>query len=100
MITPLLHYVLIKLDPVEEVTKGGIIIPDEATKKERKATETGTVVVIGPTAFEGLGGSRDCIKVGQKILINRYSGKDVTDPDTNEKFVVVNDSDILVVFGD
>ena len=36
-IKPVLHRILIKLDGVEEVTKGGIIIANDLIKKERKA---------------------------------------------------------------
>ena len=96
---PLLHRVILKLDPIEEVTESGIIIASDTLKKERKAVETATVVAIGPTAFKDLGGDADTVKVGQKVVIARYSGKELQGKDGDE-FVVVNDEDILVILGD
>ena len=98
MIKPLLHRVLLKLDDVEEVTAGGIIISKDILNKERKAVETATVVAIGPTAFVALGGDKDTLKVGDRVSIARYSGKEVTDGD--EKYIVINDEDILVLLGE
>lgn len=99
MITPILHRVLLKLDPVEEVTSSGIVLPKEVTSKERKAIEIGTVVAIGDTAFKAFDGNEDTIKVGQRVVIARYSGKEIVDADEQE-YVVVNDEDILVILGE
>jgi len=91
----LLHTVLVKLDEPETKTASGIIISlDE--KKERKAVEYGTVVQVGPTAFKDYGLGPDILKVGDRISLNRYSGKSVVDVDKSE-FVIVNDIDILCV---
>lgn len=96
-IKPVLHRILIKLDQVEEVTKGGIIIAADLIKKERKAVEKGTVVAIGETCFKDYGGSQDTVKVGDRVIIAQYSGKEV---DKENNIVVVNDEDILVIFKD
>ena len=96
-IKPVLHRILIKLDGVEEVTKGGIIIANDLIKKERKAVEKGTVVAIGETAFKDYGGDEDTVKVGDRVLIAQYSGKDV---DKENNIVVVNDVDILVIYSE
>ena len=96
-IKPVLHRILIKLDQVEEVTKGGIIIAADLIKKERKAVEKGTVVAIGETCFNDYGGSQDTVKVGDRVIIAQYSGKEV---DKENNIVVVNDEDILVIFKD
>jgi len=98
MIVPILHRIILKLEGVEEVTSSGIVIPKEIVQKERKAVEIGKVVAIGETAFKDYGGSDSTIKVGDRVLIARYSGKEVLDGD--EEFVVVNDEDILVKLGD
>ena len=95
-IKPVLHRILIQLDSVDEVTEGGIIIAKELIKKERRAVEKGTVVAIGETAFKDYGGSSDTVSVGDKVLIAQYSGKEVN---KDENLVVVNDEDILVIFG-
>ena len=50
-IEPLLNRVLIKPDPVEEVTDGGIYIPDNVTEQHQMAQATGTLVAVGPDAY-------------------------------------------------
>lgn len=96
MLIPVLHRIILKLDTVEEVTKSGIIIASDLIKKERKAVETATVISIGDTAFKDYGGDATTAKVGDRVIIAKYSGKEVKDIDGLE-YVVVNDEDILVV---
>ena len=91
----LLHTVLVKLDEVELKTASGIILQIDE-KKERKAVEYGTVIQVGPTAFNDYGRSPDCLKVGDRISLNRYSGKSIVDSDDTE-YVIVNDVDILCI---
>jgi len=98
MIIPLLHRVLLKLDSVEEVTESGIIISKTLVDKERKAIEMGTVVSIGDQAFKDFGGDATTIAVGDRVVIARYSGKEVTDGD--EKYILVNDDDVLCITKD
>jgi len=93
MMTPLLHRILLKLDPIEEISAGGIVLPRELLAKERKAVEIGTVVAVGPTAFEAFGGAKDTLKIGDRVIIARYSGKELEEND--ERFVVINDEDVL-----
>ena len=97
MIKPVLHRILVQLEDIDEVTEGGIIIAKELIKKERKAVEKGTVIAIGETCFEAYGGSKDTVKVGDKVLIAQYSGKEV---DKEKNIVVCNDEDILVIFSE
>jgi len=89
----LLHTVLVKLDDIETTTQSGIILAlDE--KKERKAVENGTVIQVGPTAFQDYGRDPSILKGGDRISLNRYSGKSIVDTDGVE-YVIVNDVDIL-----
>lgn len=95
MIELLLHHVLVKLDEPELKTASGIIISlDEG--KERKAVEYGTVVQVGPTAFKDYGRDPSILKEGDRISLNRYSGKGVVDADKQE-YVIINDVDVLCV---
>ena len=95
MISLLLHHVLIQLDEPEVKTASGIIISlDE--KKERKAVEYGTVIQVGPRAFIDYGRDPSILSRGDRVCINRYSGKEVKDTDGTE-YLIVNDQDILCV---
>ena len=99
MLTPVLHRIILKLDSIEEVTASGIVIPKDLIEKERKAVEIGTVVSIGETAFKDYGGSIDTIKIGDRVIIAKYSGKEIKDIDETQ-YVVINDEDCLVVIKD
>lgn len=97
----LLHHLLVKLDAAEEADEvyrrakqAGIHL--ELDKREQKAVEYGTVVAVGPTAFIDYGRSPDIVKVGDRISINRYSGKEVKDSD-GQLYVIVNDTDVLAI---
>ena len=95
---PLLHRILLKMDTIEEVSAGGILIPEVALSKERKAIEIGTVVAVGETAFEAFGADKNTLKIGDRVVVARYSGKEIVEKD--EKYVVINDEDVLVKLGE
>lgn len=101
MIKILLHYVLLKLDDATEADEtyrrakaAGIHL--ELDKREQKAVEYGTVVQVGPTAFVDYGGSPSLLSVGDRVTINRYSGKEIIDTDKTQ-YVLCNDQDILAI---
>lgn len=97
----LTHHILVKLEEAVEADEvyrrakaAGIHL--ELDKREQKAVEYGIVVQIGPTAFIDYGRDPNCISVGDRISLNRYSGKSVKDVD-NTEYVIVNDQDVLCV---
>jgi len=83
------YYVIVDVTPVESVTKGGIILPEDTVEKEQAVEETGTVVSIGPLAFLGMRGCTEedvertglpahkiwGIDVGDKVEFKKYEGK-------------------------
>lgn len=94
MIVPLGHRVIILPDPVEEVSKGGIILNlDERT--EKASCSSGTVVDFGPSAWldPALGGE-PWVKKGDRVVYAKYSGKFITDPVNEKEYVIVNDDAI------
>jgi len=96
MIEPILHRIVLKLDNVETKTEAGIIIPDMVTEKERKAVEIGTVVSIGSTCYKDYGADPNIVKVGDRVIIAKYSGKEVKDID-DTPYVICNDEDIICI---
>ena len=75
----------------EETMKGGIIIPDSAKKKQ----ETLKVVSVGkPKNADG----KEIpipVSVGDHILMDKYSGQEVTIDD--EEYVIVKADDIIAI---
>ena len=75
--------VLVKLDKVEEVSDGGIIMPTDLVEREQNGQFLGVVEEFGLFAFsdwEGLGENLEerCenydIKIGDTVLFRRYDG--------------------------
>jgi len=89
-IKPLSDRILIKrLEPKEQV-KGGIIIPDTAKEKPME----GKVIAVGPGRLDENGKRVPMeVKVGDKVLIGKYSGQDVKIDD--EEHVILREEDIL-----
>jgi co-chaperonin GroES (HSP10) len=54
-IIPLDVKVLVKPDAVEEVTKGGIVVPESVRDKSKYAGTKATLVAAGPNAFKEWG---------------------------------------------
>lgn len=89
---PLGNRVLVQRLEAEETLKGGIILPDSAKKKQ----ETARVVAIGPgKKLEDGKVIPISVKVGDLILMDKYSGQEVTLDD--EEYVIVKADDLIAV---
>jgi co-chaperonin GroES (HSP10) len=99
MITPCGHRVLIKADPIERTTAGGlVIVMDERLAKADQMR--GVLVAVGPQAWKAF--SKDYngepwANEGDHVLYARYAGKEVEDPSTGEIFVILNDEDVIAI---
>ena len=89
---PLGSRVVAKYLEEEEKLKGGLILPDSAKKKQATA-----VVVATGTGIQGKDGKTHPIPVqaGDKILIEKYAGQEVSLDD--EEFVIVKAEDIIAI---
>ncbi|MGQ9511825.1 MULTISPECIES: co-chaperone GroES [Thermodesulfitimonas] len=92
MIRPLADRVVVKPLPMEEVTKGGIVLPDTAKEKPQK----GEVVAVGPGRLLD-NGQRVAVdvKVGDKVLYSKYAGNEVKLD--GEEYLILREADILGV---
>jgi chaperonin GroES len=89
---PLGNRVVAKRLEQEETLKGGIILPDSAKKKQ----ETAQVVAIGPGKTTKDGETIAVpVQIGDKILMDKYSGQEVNIDD--EEYVIVNADDIIAI---
>lgn len=82
------------VEPVEEkeVKKGGIIIPDTAKEKPMEAR----VEAIGPGRRTDDGKLQKMeVKVGDRVLIGKYSGTDVKIE--GDEYVIMREDDVLGV---
>ena len=104
MIIPVLHRILVKQDILEEKDEvfkkakaAGLQFDFNERNREQAAIDTGEVVAIGATAFKDFGLESSPIKVGDTIVYARHAGKVIEDPQTKEKFVALNDEDIVAI---
>jgi len=89
-IKPLYDRILVKREEAEEVTSGGIIIPDTSKEKPSK----GTVVAVGEGNRNDKGEIIPLsVKVGDKVLFSRFGGTDFKVND--EEFLIMKETDIL-----
>ncbi len=87
---PLGDRVVIKAIEREEVTKGGIVLPDTAKEKPQE----GEVIAVGPGRLTE-DGKRIAmeVKVGERIVYARYAGTEIRLDD--EEFIILREGDIL-----
>ncbi len=89
---PLYDRVVIKPAPPEEVTKGGIIIPDTAKEKPQQ----GEVVAVGKGKLTEDGKLIPLqVKVGDQVLFGKYAGTEVTID--GEEYLIMRESDIYAI---
>lgn len=91
-IQPLGDRVLVKQAEEKEQIKGGIIIPDAAKEKSQE----GEVVAIGTGRLTNEGKRLPFeVKVGDRVLISKYGGTEVTLGD--DKYVLLREEDIVAI---
>ena len=88
---PLGDRVVVKPIEAEELSKGGLVLPD--TAKERP--QEGEIIAAGPGRLTDDGKRLPMeLKVGDKVLYAKYAGTEVTDDD-DEELLVLRESDVL-----
>jgi chaperonin GroES len=91
-IRPLGDRVVVKPEPREETTKGGIVIPETAKEKPQE----GTVIAVGSGRFLDNGGRAPLeLRQGDHVLFAKYSGTEMVLDD--EIYLVLRENDVLAV---
>ena len=87
---PLGDRVIVRPTEKEEVSKGGIILPDTAKEKPQEGEIIG--VGLGKVKDDGTRMAMD-VKVGDKVIYAKYAGTEVEVDD--EKLLIMHESDIM-----
>lgn len=91
-LTPLGDRVIVEPLESEEVTPGGIVLPE--TAKERP--QRGKVLAVGPGTRDDQGKRIPIeVKVGDVVLYGRYSGTEVKIKD--KKYLILRENDVLAI---
>ena len=89
-LTPLHDRVLVKPAEAEEVTKGGIIIPDTAKEKPMQ----GSIVAVGAGKQHENGTVTPVqVKVGDKVLYGKYAGTEISID--GDDYLIMREADIF-----
>jgi chaperonin GroES len=93
-IQPLADRLVVKPMQKEEVTKGGIILPDTAKEKPQE----GEIVAVGPGRItdDGKRIAMD-LKAGDRVIYSKYGGSEIKIDDV--EYIILRESDILAKKG-
>jgi len=93
-VKPLDDRVLVKQSEAEDVTAGGIVLPDTAKEKPQR----GKVVAVGPGKLLDSGKRGQMgLKKGDEVFYGKYAGTEVKVD--GEDYVILRESDVLAVIG-
>ena len=91
-VKPLSDRVVVEAVPAEDVSSGGIILPDTAQEKPQQ----GTIVAAGPGKVSDSGKTVAMeVKKGDRVLYGKYSGTEFSFEGTD--YLIMRESDILAV---
>ena len=91
-INPLDDRVVVEPVEAEEMTAGGIVLPDAAREKQQR----GKIIAAGPGRLLDSGErGQMSVKVGDKVFYGKYSGTEI-EVDGRD-VVILRESDILAV---
>lgn len=90
---PLADRVIVRALDAEEMTKGGIVLPDTAKEKPQE----GEIVAVGKGKKLDDGSVQALeVKVGNRVLYGKYSGTEITTKDGKE-FLIMKEEDIFAI---
>ncbi len=92
-IQPLADRIVVKPLDAQEVTKGGIVLPDTAKEKPQE----GKVVAVGKGKVTEEGKVKALeVRVGDRILYGKYSGTEITTKE-GQDLLIMREDDVFAV---
>ncbi len=98
VVTPVCYYVVVEPEVVDDVTSGGIILPSSAVDQMQVQREKGTIVSMGPTAFDMDKWGDVKPKVGDKVMFTKHAGTVFQDKANRKKYRIMDDEYICAIF--
>ena len=97
---PMEYNVVIRMDPTEETTAGGIILPTSKKDRDELATDQGTLVAVSPHAFTYADWPEGAVPpvAGDRVMFAQYAGR-LWKPkgDNGPVYRILKDKDIVAV---
>ena len=95
MLKPLGDKIIAKVTSAEEVSRGGIILPDTAREKPQQAE----VIAVGPGRLLDSGKVTPMdIGIGDIVVFTKYGGTEIKLG--NEEYVILRQEDVLAIVGE
>jgi chaperonin GroES len=89
---PLGNRIVVEPIEEEEITAGGIVLPETAKEKPQK----GEILAVGPGERDDSGERIPMdVKVGDKVLFAKYSGTEIKLD--GKKLLILRESDLLAI---
>jgi len=79
----------------DSAKKAGIILTEVSERKEQVNIDKGVVLQVGTKCHEDYVGD---LAVGDTIAYAKFGGKFITEPNSEELFLVINDEDVVAIF--
>jgi len=90
---PLADRIIVRPLEAEEVTKGGIVLPDTAKEKPQE----GEIVAVGKGKVTEDGKLQALeVKVGDRVLYGKYTGTEITTKE-GEELLIMKEDDVLAI---
>lgn len=92
-IKPLGDRIVVQPLEAEEITKGGIILPDTAKEKPHE----GKIIAVGRGKVADNGQIQPLeLKVGDRVLYGKYSGNEIKTKDGKD-YLIMREEDVLAI---
>jgi chaperonin GroES len=92
MIQPFYDRVIVRVTEAEDVSPGGIVLPDTAKEKPKK----GKIVAVGPGKLMDSGDISPLeVKVGDSVVFEEFGGTEITI--AGEDYTILREEHILAV---
>jgi chaperonin GroES len=89
--------ILVKRDPIEERSAGGIYIPDSARERQEKA-QGGVVLAVGAGKRDANGNRMPVeVKEGDRVYIGKYAGTEVGKDTDGSELIIIREDEVLGV---
>ena len=89
---PLGDRIIIKALPQEDLTKGGVFLPDTAKEKPQQ----GEVLSVGQGRYDDNGKLIPMtVKTGNKVLYGKYSGSEISHE--GQEYLILKEDEILAI---
>lgn len=93
-VKPLGDRIIVRREASAEVSRGGVILPDNAKQKPQR----GTVLAVGPGKMLKDGSRRPLqVKEGDQVLFTAWAGDEFKDRGSADAILVMHEEDVLAV---